>query len=506
MRRRPPSVTIVLLVLGLLVLLVWPAGCVSGVAMSAPQRQRAERFDRFWNRVQRDYPFLDGDGVSWADLRDRYRPQAIDASSELAFHRTLWMLAGHLRDGHVSVEAPEELIASAGHADTGLTIVRAYDGSAGTGVGYYVLAWPAGQAPIVPEGLDARVEVPQLLEVEGVPYHHTTESRKLFIAEPGQGVEVLLRWSDGTRTRHVLVARAKPDKGEGKGDGEENYIIRLNDTDFTLVIEGVRYQVRRDWTQRFLYRFDDERLVLGDGREATVARFRSVSLSVGDGQDEGGRARHVADAQRAAAHAREVLNPPGGLGTDAVVLDLRGNAGGDTGGVRAVLGALLGPRAELLLVRRGRLWHREALGGAPPVPPLVVLVNAGSTSASELVASALQSLGGAVVVGAPTPGMTGAVHSPYTPPARDKGLTIPIAQTAIAGVPSVQRRGVTPDVAVLPTRADLRALRVATDGAPEPGRAMSAILDARRGARWDRAIAQGVDLALQRRVAQPRDP
>lgn len=504
MRRRPPSVTIVLLALGLLVLLVWPAGCVSGVAMSAPQRQRAERFDRFWNRVQRDYPFLDADGVSWADLRDRYRPQAIDASSELAFHRTLWMLAGHLRDGHVSVEAPEELLASAGHADTGLTITRAYDGSAGPGVGYYVLSWPDAQAPIVPEGLDARVEVPQLLEVEGVPYHHTTESRKLFIAEPGQGVEVLLRWSDGTRTRHVLVARAKP--AERDDDGEANSIIRLDDTDFILVLEGVRYRVRRDWTQRFLSRFDDERLVLGDGREATVARFRSVSLSVGDEQDEGGQAQHDADAQRAAAHAREVLNPPGGLGADALVLDLRGNSGGDTAGVRAVLGALLEPRAGLWFVKQGHLWHREALGGAPPAPPLVVLVNAGSTSGSELVASALQSLGGAVVVGAPTPGMTGAVYSPFNPPARAPWLTIPIAQSAIAGVPSVQRRGVTPDVAVLPTRADLRALRIATDDAPEPGRAMSAILDTHRLARWDRAIAQGVDLALQRRAAHPRDP
>lgn len=494
-----------MVVLGLVLVLV-PTGCRQWVSISPEQRDRAVRFDRFWNVVHREYPFLDGDGVSWVEMRDRYRPQAIEAQSELAFYRTLWMLAGHLRDGHVSVEAPQEVYDQGNWADQGLGILRAYDNSAGNGVGYYVVSWPQGQAPPVPPGLDPLSEVPELLEIEGVPYNHTTASNKLFLAEPGHGVELLLRWGDGTRTRHVLVAPVKDVAPNDDFDGSMPEAVEIDGREFTIVRDGARYLLLRDWIQQYLHRNEDEHVVLSDGRRVTVARFRSLSLSIKDSEGIRDRSHHDILAERAAAHALALLRPQEGLGADVLLLDLRENAGGNTSGVRGILGALLEPRAALLLSTRGRVWYREQLGGAANGPPIVVLVNARTTSGSELVASALQSLGGAVVVGAPTPGMVGAVYSPFKPPKSDTGIRLPIAQTSIAGVPSVQRRGVLPDVPVLPTLSELRALRAATADAPDPGRALTAIHGYRNMDRWDRAIARGVELALQRQGGQPRDP
>ncbi|MDI6715463.1 MAG: S41 family peptidase [Actinomycetota bacterium] len=86
-----------------------------------------------------------------------------------------------------------------------------------------------------------------------------------------------------------------------------------------------------------------------------------------------------------------------------LILDLRNNPGGlleEAVGL-ASLWIDSGPIVRIKS-RSGNIESREALGGADTKTPLVVLVNKGSASASEIVSGALQDYGRAVIVGETT--------------------------------------------------------------------------------------------------------
>lgn len=130
-----------------------------------------------------------------------------------------------------------------------------------------------------------------------------------------------------------------------------------------------------------------------------------------------------------------------------LVLDLRDNPGGlldqaakvaDRFLERGVIVATVGgtePRDEKVAQRRG----------TEPPYPLVVLVNASSASASEIVAGALKNLDRAVVVGEPTFGK-GSVQLVFPRIAGGAALKLTIAQYLTPGDVSIQGVGVTPDI------------------------------------------------------------
>jgi carboxyl-terminal processing protease len=93
---------------------------------------------------------------------------------------------------------------------------------------------------------------------------------------------------------------------------------------------------------------------------------------------------------------------------EGLVLDLRGNPGGFLHEAILTLGLFV-PRDEIVMIERTQeeeitLTPRDFGSGEPVVGdiPVVVLVNAGSASASEIVAGALQDLGRAVLIGEKT--------------------------------------------------------------------------------------------------------
>jgi C-terminal peptidase prc len=93
-------------------------------------------------------------------------------------------------------------------------------------------------------------------------------------------------------------------------------------------------------------------------------------------------------------------------GASGVVLDLRGNPGGFIVAAQGIASQFL-PEGELLFtVEAGddvQRWTAEAGGlASDPSIPLVVLVDGGSASASEIVAAALHETGRATIVGTPT--------------------------------------------------------------------------------------------------------
>ncbi len=175
---------------------------------------------------------------------------------------------------------------------------------------------------------------------------------------------------------------------------------------------------------------------------------------------------------QAVAQATATRQPRG------VILDLRGNPGGLVNQAVAVADAFLG-QGEIVAMRgrwpgNSRSWSADEAQLLPAVP-MVVLMDGGSASASELVAGALQDHGRATVMGQRSFGK-GSVQTVLPLGAGNGALRL---TTALYFTPSgrlVQRTGIGPDIE-LATRQTAPAPRIgrreqdraqALPGAQEP--------------------------------------
>lgn len=134
-----------------------------------------------------------------------------------------------------------------------------------------------------------------------------------------------------------------------------------------------------------------------------------------------------------------------------LVLDLRNNPGGLLD--QAVTTADLFLKEGLIVYTEGRdpdaqLQFTASEEGTEPAYPMVVLINGGSASASEIVAGALQDHARAVVLGEQSFGK-GSVQT-IVPLGDDSGLRLTTARYFTPLGRSIQAKGITPDVVVLP--------------------------------------------------------
>ena len=132
-----------------------------------------------------------------------------------------------------------------------------------------------------------------------------------------------------------------------------------------------------------------------------------------------------------------------------LVLDLRNNPGGVLGGAVEVAGLFLDQ--GLVVYTQGRDPESRNDYEASPGDllnglPLVVLVNGGSASASEIVAGALQDQGRAVVVGTRTFGK-GSVQT-VLPISGDSALKLTTARYYTPNGRSIQAEGIHPDIPI----------------------------------------------------------
>ena len=132
-----------------------------------------------------------------------------------------------------------------------------------------------------------------------------------------------------------------------------------------------------------------------------------------------------------------------------LVLDLRNNPGGVLGASVSVAGLFLngGP----VVYTEGRLpnsdMHFDAQpGDATDGAPIVVLINAGSASASEIVAGALQDRGRAVVMGSDSFGK-GSVQT-ILPLSESRAVKLTTARYFTPDGRSIQAEGIVPDILV----------------------------------------------------------
>lgn len=143
------------------------------------------------------------------------------------------------------------------------------------------------------------------------------------------------------------------------------------------------------------------------------------------------------------------LKQDSGGNLKGLVLDLRNNPGGVLSSAVTVSDAFL--EKGLIVYTEGRVKDSELKFSATPEDvlkgaPLVVLVNAGSASASEIVAGALQDHKRAIVMGEKTFGK-GSVQT-ILPMTNESALKLTTARYYTPSGRSIQAEGIVPDVAL----------------------------------------------------------
>jgi carboxyl-terminal processing protease len=161
-------------------------------------------------------------------------------------------------------------------------------------------------------------------------------------------------------------------------------------------------------------------------------------------------------ATTALAQAIKTLQRQSGGGLRGLILDLRNNPGGLLDQAVAVTNEFL-EQGEIVSTRGrhaddGQSWHarpnRDIAGGLP----LVVLINSGSASASEIVAGALQDDHRAILLGTRSFGK-GSVQT-VIPLEGDGAVRLTTARYYTPSGRSIQGVGIVPDVEVAEARTD----------------------------------------------------
>ncbi|MFP8966708.1 S41 family peptidase [Pokkaliibacter sp. CJK22405] len=137
-------------------------------------------------------------------------------------------------------------------------------------------------------------------------------------------------------------------------------------------------------------------------------------------------------------------------GLKGIVMDLRNNPGGVLQAAVEVAGAFLDGGLVVYTQGRGddegRTDFKAKAGDMTHGVPLVVLINGGSASASEIVSGALQDRKRAVVLGEPSFGK-GSVQT-IMPLGKDSAIKLTTALYFTPNGRSIQAEGITPDIRV----------------------------------------------------------
>jgi carboxyl-terminal processing protease len=151
-----------------------------------------------------------------------------------------------------------------------------------------------------------------------------------------------------------------------------------------------------------------------------------------------------ANATQEVAHAIADLDKQG---AQAYILDLRNNPGGLLqAGVEIARFWLNDSTIVYTVNRQGTLGSFDAHHSALTDSPLVVLVNQGTASASEILAGALQDNGRATLVGEKTFGK-GLIQSLFELP-DDAGLAVTVAKYETPSHKDIHKQGILPDIVV----------------------------------------------------------
>jgi carboxyl-terminal processing protease len=187
----------------------------------------------------------------------------------------------------------------------------------------------------------------------------------------------------------------------------------------------------------------------------------------------------------------------------STILDLRNNPGGLLTAAVEVSEQFL-PNGKLVVYTKGRESKKDEwfAKGRDQMDdsPMIILVNEGSASASEIVAGALQDYGRAVIVGTTSFGK-GSVQT-ILPLGDGSGLRLTTAKYYTPKGRSIQSTGITPDIVIKPQPATMVAKAETKPGDKEPDNKTSKS-PITGGSGKEQSAAPPKDDAVQRNGATP---
>ena len=192
----------------------------------------------------------------------------------------------------------------------------------------------------------------------------------------------------------------------------------------------------------------------------------------------------------------------------STILDLRNNPGGLLTAAVEVSEQFL-PNGKLVVYTKGRESKKDEwfAKGRDQIDdsPMIILVNEGSASASEIVAGALQDYGRAVIVGTTSFGK-GSVQT-ILPLGDGSGLRLTTAKYYTPKGRSIQSTGITPDIVIKPQPATTVAKAEGKPGEKEAdAKASKPPVGAGPGREQSAATPKGAEDGVQKNGAAPAAP
>ena len=333
-------------------------------AKSLDTAARERAFDFVWSTINERYHDASLNGVDWNAVGLKYRPVALEAGNDDAFWDLLDRMTGELKDAHTRVDSPArvELRKRDESVTLGFSFVSVEGCLAVTGVHPESDAWWAGVRPG--------------MTVAAIADEPADRAYEKLMADT--------RFDSTDRSRHMRAVRRLMTGPEGS---TVPITFERNDgARFTAQLKRGKLSTRPGANHRIL--------------PSGYGYLRLTQWTVG----MAGRTLLGLDALK---------------DTPGLVIDLRGNPGGSVHAVNALLGrffdkhtdlghvttrtgqpvSLLFGAVEIIKLKSEVEGNKDAYRG-----PVVILLNAGSASGSELFAGAMQATGRAAVVGEPSCG------------------------------------------------------------------------------------------------------
>ena len=386
---------------------------------------RQVAFDYVWQTIDRRYFDSRFNGVDWTAVGVRYRPLAMKARYDDEFWNILNQMTGELHDSHTRVEAPKD-VKLRNHRQSvslGIDMNRIEGRIAVTHVRPDSDAWWAGIRP----GMEIKA-------IDGMPAED--RYRPVLDAEREQST----LWAKERHAFRTLL------------DGEPDSVLAFE-------------FVRADGTPLFVPL--TRKVVNGGGPVATSRRLPSGY----------GYIRFSSFAMSLRGQVLDAIDQHRRL--PGMIIDLRNNGGGAAWMVQDIAARLLRETTDVgsIITRTG---DPVTVFGFPVEPikrtisgsssaydkPVVILVNAGSASASELLAGRLQDVGRVMVVGQRTCGCLLGYLGYASVPGGGELAYSEIGMVSARGR-RIEREGVIPDIEVAVTRQDLQVGRDRTLEAAE---------------------------------------
>lgn len=307
--------------------------------------ERAQKFDEAWRLINNNFYDPQFHGISWKDMKKKYRPLALESSTTEQFNNVIRQMLGELNASHLGFSAPQ----SKTQVTTGMLGLRFDESYKGRGLKVET---------VMPEGpcdhQKSKVIAEEIIiSIDDNEITSATNIYQLLNNKVGEIVIIEVQSANSDSTRKVQVRPISPSTFE--------------DLEYNRWVNSKREIVEQISKGKLGY------VHIQSMSSSKTERFEMELYSV--------------------AHDKEGL-----------IIDVRNNPGGST---TDYLLAILAPKPHAYTIPRGggKGYPQDRLPMYYWSKPIVVMCNEWSFSNAEIFSHAIKGLGRGKVVGAPTGGM-----------------------------------------------------------------------------------------------------